>query len=44
VALDATELAPERYATAQIVMDEETEIGPENTVPTVSLGIDPSVV
>jgi len=44
VALDATELAPGRYATAQIVTDEGMEIGSVYTVPTVSLGIEPSVV
>jgi hypothetical protein len=35
---------PDRYATARIVTDDATAIGPAYTVPTVSLGIEPSVV
>jgi hypothetical protein len=35
---------PTWYATALIVMDDETGIGVEYTVPTVSLGTEPSVV
>jgi hypothetical protein len=43
--LDTDEVVhPARYATALIVMDEETGIGPEYAVPAVSLGVAPSVV
>ena len=35
---------PDRYATALIVIDVETEIGPVYTVPTVLPGVEPSVV
>lgn len=34
---------PSRYAIARIVMDDETGIGVEYTVPDASLGIEPSV-
>jgi len=45
VPLDTDEVVhPALYATALIVMDEATEIGPEYTVPTVSLGVVPFVV
>jgi hypothetical protein len=45
VPLDTDEVFhPDRYATALIFMDEETGIGPEYTVPAVSLGVVPSVV
>ena len=45
VPLDTDEVVhPDRYATARIVEDEETDIGPEYTVPTVSVGTDPSAV
>ena len=44
VPLDTDEVVhPERYATARIVTDDATAIGPAYTVPTVSLGVDPSV-
>jgi hypothetical protein len=43
--LDTDEVVhPERYATARIVTDDATAIGPAYIVPTVSLGVDPSVV
>jgi hypothetical protein len=43
--VDTGEIAPpDRYATALIVIDDETGIGVEYTVPTVSLGVEPSVV
>jgi hypothetical protein len=35
---------PDRYATARIVTDDATAIGPVYTVPTVSFGVEPSVV
>jgi hypothetical protein len=43
--MDTVEVVhPDRYATARIVMDDATAIGPAYTVPTVSLGVDPSAV
>jgi hypothetical protein len=43
--LDTDEVVhPDRYAAARIVTDDATAIGPVYTVPTVSLGVDPSVV
>jgi hypothetical protein len=43
--LDTDEVVhPDRYAAARIVTDDATAIGPAYTVPTVSLGVDPSVV
>jgi len=42
---DTDEVAhPARYATARIVMDPATAIGPAYAVPTVPLGVEPSVV
>ena len=35
---------PGRYATAWMVTDDATRIGPVYTVPTVSVGVEPSVV
>jgi len=43
--LDTDEVVhPERYATARIVTDDATAIAPAYIVPTVSLGVEPSVV
>jgi hypothetical protein len=43
--LDTDEVVhPDRYATARIVTDDAAAIGPAYTVPTVSLGVEPSVV
>jgi len=43
--LDTDEVVhPDRYATARILTDAAAAIGPAYTVPTVSLGVEPSVV
>jgi hypothetical protein len=43
--LDTDEVVlPDRYAAARIVTDDATAIGPAYAVPTVSLGVEPSVV
>jgi hypothetical protein len=43
--LDTDEVVPpDRYATARIVTDDGTAICPKYTVPTVPLGVEPSIV